>query len=152
MIVGWWTLSFGQQFRPDIPQAWDDKEVATFELPLVARDRSPSHLSAKEYFSLKVRPIFRSYPVYAPGREPAGYRESLLRKEPEIIFDPSKLRTKEDWIHAAKSFSNGKRYFVPHRLNPVSIRFYQSPKKESFLRSAQVVNTLSARKAFSRWV
>ena len=51
---------------------------------------------------MKVRPIYRAYPMYAPGREPAGYIESLKQKEPEILFDPSKLRTKEDWIQAGK--------------------------------------------------
>jgi hypothetical protein len=31
-----------------------------------------------------------------------GYLESLKEKDPEIIFDASKLRTKEDWIAAGK--------------------------------------------------
>jgi hypothetical protein len=38
--------------------------------------------------------------MYAAGREPAGYLESLKKKEPEIVFDASKLRTKDDWIRA----------------------------------------------------
>lgn len=91
-----------QTFHPDIPRAWDDAEVAHFEMPLAQRDRSPRYMSAEEYYALKVRPIYRSYPIYAPGREPAGYIESLKQKEPEIVFDPSKLRTKEDWIQAGK--------------------------------------------------
>ncbi|HKE28146.1 MAG TPA: di-heme oxidoredictase family protein [Bryobacteraceae bacterium] len=91
-----------QTFRPDIPKAWDDAEVARFEIPLAQRDRSPRYISAAEYYAMKVRPIYRAYPMYAPGREPAGYIESLKQKEQEIIFDPSKLRTKEDWINAGK--------------------------------------------------
>jgi hypothetical protein len=91
-----------QSFHPDIPKAWDDAEVARFEMPLAQRDRSPRYMSAAEYYALKVRPIYRAYPMYAPGREPAAYIESLKQKEPEIVFDPSKLRTKEDWIKAGK--------------------------------------------------
>lgn len=46
------------------------------------------------------------------GREPAGYRESLKRKEPEIIFDPSKLHTKAGWIAAGKLvFESDTRFF-----------------------------------------
>ena len=59
-------------------------------------------MSSQDYYKLKVRPIYRTYPVYAAGREPAGYFESLLQKEPEIVFDASKLRTKEDWIRAGQ--------------------------------------------------
>ncbi|MBS1858690.1 MAG: hypothetical protein JST11_25190 [Acidobacteria bacterium] len=91
-----------QEFKPDIPKAWDDKEVERFELPLAQRDRSPRYMTSEEYYKLKVRPIYRTYPAYPPGREPAGYIESLKAKEPEVIFDPSKLHTKQDWIEAGK--------------------------------------------------
>jgi hypothetical protein len=89
-----------QTFHPVIPRAWDDRDVATFEVPLAQPDRSPRYLSAAEYYALDVMPIYRGYPLYAPGREPAGYLESLKQKEPEIIFDPAKLRTEQDWIQA----------------------------------------------------
>lgn len=69
------------------------KQIEGFEVPLAQRDRTPRHLSSEEYYKFKIRPIYRSYPAYANGREPAGYLESLKQKEPEIIFDPSKLRT-----------------------------------------------------------
>ncbi len=95
-------LGNAQSFRPEIPKVWDDEQVERFEVPLAQRDRSPRYMTSKEYYALKVRPIYRTYPVYAPGREPAGYIESLKQKEPEIIFDPSKLQTKEDWIAAGK--------------------------------------------------
>jgi hypothetical protein len=42
-----------QNFRPDIPKAWDDAGVARFETPLAQRDRSPRYLSAKDYYALK---------------------------------------------------------------------------------------------------
>ena len=94
--------SIAQPFRPEIPKVWDEREIERFELPLVQRDRSPRHMSSEQYYTLKVRPIYKTYPVYAPGREPKGYREWLKQQEPEIIFDPAKLTTKEDWIRAGK--------------------------------------------------
>ena len=104
-----------QEFHPDIPRAWDDKAVDGLEVPLAQRDRSPRYMSAAEYYKLKVRPIYRSYPVYLKGREPAGYLESLKQKDPEIIFDPSKLHTKEDWIAAGKLVFESDTRFRPAR-------------------------------------
>jgi hypothetical protein len=91
-----------QPFSPDIPKTWADKDVAGFEVPLTHPDRSPRYMNEKEYYALKVRPIYRSYPVYAEGREPAGYIDWLKQREPEVIFDPAKLKTKEDWIQGGK--------------------------------------------------
>jgi mono/diheme cytochrome c family protein len=94
--------AFSQTFHPNIPRTWATKDVADTEVPLAQPDRSPRYPSEQEYYALKVRTIYRSYPVYAEGREPAGYIESLKQKDPEVIFDPSKLKTKEDWIRAGK--------------------------------------------------
>lgn len=100
-------------FHPDIPNVWDDRAVETMEVPLAQRDRSPRYMTSAEYYLLKVRPIYRSYPAYAKGREPVGYLESLKEKEPEIIFDPAKLHTKEDWIQAGKLVFEAETQFRP---------------------------------------
>lgn len=91
-----------QPFRPEIPKAWDDREVASFEVPLAQPDRSPRYLSAAEYYAKPERTIYRGYPMYAMDNEPPGYFESLAAKEPEILFEPAKLRSEEDWIHAGE--------------------------------------------------
>ncbi len=104
---------FSQTFHPDIPRTWASKDVADTEVPLAQPDRSPRYLSEQEYYALKVRPIYRSYPVYAEGREPAGYLESLKQKDPEVIFDASKLKTKEDWIRAGKIVFEAENFFLP---------------------------------------
>jgi hypothetical protein len=91
-----------QPFSPKIPRFWDDHQVEKFEVPLANPNYSPRHMSAAEYYALKVRPIYKTYPVYAPGREPVGYREHLKTLEPEILFDSAKLRTKADWTAAGK--------------------------------------------------
>ncbi len=92
----------GQTFHPDIPQAWSDREIEAFLVPLAQRDRSPRFLNSEAYYALKVRPIYRTYPVYAPHSEPAGYMEGLKQKEPEVVFDASRLRTEQDWINAGE--------------------------------------------------
>src|SRR5271163_4900753 len=102
-----------QTFQPEIPRAWDDKEVQLLEVPLAQRDRSPRYMTAEQYYALKVRPIYRSYPAYVKGREPAGYLESLKQKEPEIIFDAGKLHTTEDWIQAGKLVFESETLFRP---------------------------------------
>lgn len=102
-----------QLFSPQIPKFWDDHEVEKFELPLANPKYSPRHMSAAEYYALKVRPIYKTYPVYAPGREPAGYREHLKTLEPEIVFDPANLRTKADWIAAGKLVFESEPLFAP---------------------------------------
>lgn len=107
-------------FHPDIPKVWDDEAVATMEVPLAQRDRSPRYMSSAEYYALKVRPIYRSYPMYLAGHEPAGYLESLKQKEPEIVFDPAKLHTKEDWIRAGKLVFESETIFFPATAAPSS--------------------------------
>jgi mono/diheme cytochrome c family protein len=91
-----------QTFSPLIPRAWDARETNSFELPLAQPDRSPRYPSEKEYYSYEVRPIYRTYPIYAPDREPSGYWESLQQREPEIVFDAAALKTKQDWIRAGE--------------------------------------------------
>ena len=78
-----------QEFHPSIPRAWSDSETTSFELHLAQADRSPRYPSANEYYNMQVRPVYRTYPFYAPDKEPAGYWESLQQKEPEILFDPA---------------------------------------------------------------
>jgi hypothetical protein len=107
-----------QEYHPDIPRAWDDNAVKDLELPLVQRDRSPRYMTAQEYYKLKVRPIYRTYPVYVRGKEPPGYIESLKQKEPEVIFDPSTLHTREDWIQAGKIVFEAGIVYSPARLTP----------------------------------
>jgi hypothetical protein len=89
--------------RPLIPTTWDARELASFELPLVQADRSARHASPDYYYKLAVRPIYKSYPIYAPGREPAGYMDWLARQEPALAFDASTLTTEADWIAAGEA-------------------------------------------------
>jgi mono/diheme cytochrome c family protein len=135
-------------FHPDIPKAWDDKEVESMEVPLAQRDRSTRYMTSAEYYALKVRPIYRSYPVYDKGREPTGYLESLKQKDPEIIFDPAKLHTKEDWIAAGKLVFESDTFFFPPPqqsaespwpVSPEGIVPYYHPGNRYYMRQKGVV-------------
>ncbi|HEX7359179.1 MAG TPA: hypothetical protein VF283_01685 [Bryobacteraceae bacterium] len=112
------TSAVAQEFHPKIPRAWDDKAVEGLELPLAQPAWSPRYMTAAEYYKLKVRPIYRSYPAYAKGREPKGYFAWLKTRKPEIIFDPSKLHTKADWIAAGKLVFESETRFYPARPQP----------------------------------
>lgn len=89
-------------FAPDVPRTWDDAAVAAASLPLADPTATPVPITSDYYYRIPVRPIYKSYPVYAPGREPAGYMASLAAREPEAAFDASKLVTKDDWIRAGE--------------------------------------------------
>ncbi|MEK6284788.1 MAG: hypothetical protein AABO57_03525 [Acidobacteriota bacterium] len=89
-------------WKPEIPKTWVDTEIAALEIPLSDPASSPKHIPADYYYRIPVRPIYKSYPVYAPDKEPPEYIEGLGKLEPEIIFDASKLRTEQDWIKAGE--------------------------------------------------
>jgi hypothetical protein len=70
-----------------IPKTWDDEAMASLEVPLADPIGSPKHVSAGYYYRIPVRPIYKSYSMYAPGREPSGYMDWLRQQDPEIIWD-----------------------------------------------------------------
>ncbi len=76
--------------------------MSELEVPLSKRTSSPKQIPAEYYYRIPVRPIYKSYPVYGLGKEPAGYLEHLRQLEPLIVFDPTKLKTREDWIKAGE--------------------------------------------------
>jgi hypothetical protein len=85
-----------------VPRAWDARELASFELPLADAAASPTHAAAAYYDGIPVRPIYRSYPIYGPGREPAAYMDWLAAQVPEVIFDERGLVSDEDWVRAGE--------------------------------------------------
>ncbi|HEU4388150.1 MAG TPA: hypothetical protein VFV34_10155, partial [Blastocatellia bacterium] len=85
-----------------IPRTWDDEAIQSLEIPLANPAASPRHISSDYYYRMPVRPIYKSYPVYRPDREPSGYFDSLKKQEPEIVFDASRFKTKTDWTRAGE--------------------------------------------------
>ncbi len=89
-------------FVPTIPKVWDDEEMQSLQLPLVDPGATPRQVSADYYYRIPLRPIYKSYPVYAPGKEPPGYNEWLKQQAPEPALDITKLKTEADWIKAGE--------------------------------------------------
>src|SRR5215471_3984263 len=105
----WWTLLFltalflfksahiirtqdYDKWPPEIPKTWDEQALRSMELPMPDPAASPNYVSADYYYRIPVRPVYKTYPVYFPEKEPPGYFEKLKKVEPEILFDASKLK------------------------------------------------------------
>ncbi|MGH9723151.1 MAG: hypothetical protein ACRD8O_23310 [Bryobacteraceae bacterium] len=91
-----------QSWNPEIPKTWDDEAVQSLELPLAGLGKPATHVSSEYYYRIPVRKIYKTYPIDDTGREPAAYLEWLKQQEPEVVFDPSKLKTEADWIRAGQ--------------------------------------------------
>ena len=90
-----------------IPRTWDQAALESLEVPLPNPAFSPRAVPVDYYYRIPVRPIYRGHPVYAPGREPAGYLASLQQREPELLWDDAagvrpRLDTEADWIKAGE--------------------------------------------------
>lgn len=94
-------LVWPQEFRPEIPVVWDGAAMEGLELPL-ASGLQARHVPADYYYRIPERRVWKTYPIYAPGREPAGYLARLKTLAPEPAFETRALRTKEDWIRAGR--------------------------------------------------
>ena len=95
----------GQQATA-VPKTWDEQALATLEVPAPIREFSPRAVTADYYYRMPVRPIYKGYPVYAPGKEPSGYFEMLQQRQPEVVWDGDaikpRLETESDWVKAGE--------------------------------------------------
>lgn len=78
------------------PTIWDEKALATWALPVAGVNATPHFYSEAEYYASPTGDV-RTYPVYHPDREPAGYMDWLRAQEPKPLVDPSEIRTDADW-------------------------------------------------------
>src|ERR1700742_4749379 len=97
-------------FQAAVPRTWDDAAMAALEVPLANPIGSPKQVQAEYYYKIPVRKIYKQYPVYAPGREPAGYMTWLKKQEPVVLWDDAgqkpPLKTEADWIKAGETVFN----------------------------------------------
>ena len=108
-ILLWLTFvgeALGAPPSGDVPRTWDDQGMADLVVPLADPAATPEHVPAEYYYRIPVRRIYRSYPVYHPEKEPAGYFADLLRRQPEVVWDDKDTRptleTETDWIAAGE--------------------------------------------------
>jgi cytochrome c553 len=86
------------------------------------------YITEPGYSELPTRVIYKSYPVYRPDREPAGYMDWLKQQEPQVSFDPAKFQTRADWIHGGELVFNAPTSYGPVFFSATDLRdsaFYQ---------------------------
>jgi mono/diheme cytochrome c family protein len=115
------------QRTKEAPRFWNDKELSDWATPVVGVNVRPSHYSEAEYYAAPELELVRTYPVYAPGKEPAGYWEMIQKAKPQPLLTPGP-RTEAEWR------SEGKRVF--HELDVPFVRNYD-PKVIAFFRSEE---------------
>jgi hypothetical protein len=87
--------------RIDAPRFWNDRELADWANPVAGLNVRPGHFSERDYYAAPDGEFVRTYPVYFPGREPAGYWEMVRAKKPEPLMVAG-ARTLPEWITAGR--------------------------------------------------
>lgn len=100
-----------------VPKIWDAKQLATWATPVAGINATPNFYTEEEYYAAPVDNL-RTYPVYVPDREPAGYRESLTKQGPQPMIEPAKLRTERDWIEEGRHVFEGLDFPVTRTDDP----------------------------------
>ena len=90
-----------QESRVQAPRFWNDRELSDWALPIAGLNARPGHFSEREYYAAPDAEWVRTYPVYFPGREPAGYWDMIRQKKPEPLITPGP-RTIAEWVTAGK--------------------------------------------------
>jgi mono/diheme cytochrome c family protein len=102
MRMNWLCLVFSAlALNAQVPRTWTDKDLSDWALPVASLNLRPGHFSEAEYYNAPADNL-RSYPVYHPDREPAGYWDELKKKKPEPLLTASKEWKESDWIRAGK--------------------------------------------------
>ena len=96
------SAAIASQPAVSIPEFWSEELLHDYELPLATPENSPKHVSRDYYYALPERVLYKSYPIYHPSTEPAGYLDKLRALDPEPAFDAATLKTDGDWIAAGR--------------------------------------------------
>lgn len=111
----------------DIPRVWDETALAEWATPIAGLNVRPTNMSAKDYYSMAVANE-RTYPVYFPGREPAGYWEMLQHTGPQRLIEPETLSTDAEWIRAGKRVFDEADHLHLRSLDPKLIAAVRDPE------------------------
>ncbi len=135
-------------FRPAIPRTWDETALSDWATPVAGLNVRPTHVSAKEYYSLAVENL-RTYPVYFPGREPEGYWEMLQHIGPKQLIEPEKLKTVADWIEAGRKVFDEADHL---HLRTLDAKFIDAARNRETFEQAGVEPLPDGTVFGSRWV
>ncbi len=90
-----------------IPKSWQDADLVSYRVPLAGLGTPPKLISESNYYALPEVNV-KTYPVYTPGKEPAGYLDWLKQQAPQPLVDPDRLKTPQDWIAAGREVFYGR--------------------------------------------
>jgi GAF domain-containing protein len=133
-------------YGQSIPRTWATASVASLEVPLAQPAFSPVQISEDVYYRLPERVLYKSYPVYVPGREPSGYMERLKQQEPEVAFNPSDYHTAAEWIAAGELVFNAPTSFDPVFFSAADLR------DPSFFDGSGMPVAADGTIPFARWI
>lgn len=91
----------GVAAAPMIPKVWDELALTDWATPVAGLNVRPKNMAASDYYAMTIENL-RTYPVYFPGREPAGYWEMLQGVGPKPLIEPDTLATDADWVKAGR--------------------------------------------------
>jgi len=124
LAAGLFSICIASTPGQTIPTAWDEAALASMQTPLRDPARTPKHMTSGVYNRIPVLTIYKTYPVYAAGREPAGYMERLRGMEPEVVFHPEQLHTPEEWAKAGEAIFDAPTAFENPAQAIVNPRFF----------------------------
>src|SRR5437016_3974918 len=105
-----------------VPKIWDAKQLATWATPVAGLNVAANFYSEAEFYAAPIDNV-RTYPVYAPDKEPKGYREWMLKQGPQRLIEPEKLKTERDWIEAGRAVFAGLDFPVTRTDDPRIMKF-----------------------------
>jgi hypothetical protein len=123
-------LTFATAAQPaesTVPRIWDDKALEDWSTPVAALGIRPGHFTAEEYYAIPGENL-RTYPVYRPDREPAGYWEWLQKQKPQPLVDASKIHSHADWVKAGENAFQTVAGNLFRTSDPEKIKLYRDPK------------------------
>lgn len=114
VTLGWLSLlglfATGSQRKSSdtiiVPKIWDAKQLSTWATPVAGVGVPATFYSEEEYYAALIDNT-RTYPVYAPDREPKGYRDWMRKQGLQRLIEPEKLKTERDWIGAGRRVFEG---------------------------------------------
>jgi hypothetical protein len=96
-----WLGTLTARTQTQVPRIWDDAALGDWAAPVAALDIRPGHYTSAEYYQAPAD-NFRTYPVYPPDKEPAGYWQGLQKQKPAPLVDASAIHGAGDWIAAGE--------------------------------------------------
>lgn len=103
IVLGIWVVaaSAADADRKTAPKIWNESTLKDWATPVAGVNARPRFYSEAEFYAAPVDDL-RTYPVYHPDYEPAGYLESIRKRGPRLLIEAGKPRTRDEWIEAGR--------------------------------------------------